>query len=380
MELDDLRGRIVDFDSHLMLFPDTLDEILGPAYANARIRRMVSGQGVDPATHARELAASRRRGRRDPWSVKGWGALGAQVAEERLEAMDKMGIRQQVLFSIGMMPALYAGDPDALTAIERYNDHVLEWTKATDGRVLPVCLLNTSDRVHAVAEARRAIDGGARFVQLPYAVPAGGLSPAAPEWDSLWALLAEAGVPAVFHGGSSQPELQFLHPGWVSVAGTLRPPASDPSAGDVHAYPFVWMTLHVPAELGLSFLVLGGVFERHPNLRFAVVEMGASWVAAWCERMDTIAQESCDYLSRSLPLRPSEYVKRQIRVTPFEFEPVGTWIERDGLEEVYVFSTDYPHIEGGVNPIERFYDSLSPLSDEVVEGFFVSNGRELLGQ
>ena len=65
---------------------------------------------------------------------------------------------------------------------------------------------------------------------------------------------------------------------------------------------------------------------------------------------------------RQLALRPSEYVRRQIRVTPYPTEPVGWIIEQAG-EEVCLFSSDYPHVEGGRNPIKRFEASMGDCSE-----------------
>lgn len=53
-------------------------------------------------------------------------------------------------------------------------------------------------------------------------------------------------------------------------------------------------------------------------------------------------------------------------------------MQRDGLGEVYAFSTDFPHVEGGKDPVGRFGRSLAPLGPEVTEAFFVTNGEALL--
>jgi hypothetical protein len=82
--------------------------------------------------------------------------------------------------------------------------------------------------------------------------------------------------------------------------------------------------------------------------------------------------------SRRLPMRPSEYLTRNVRVSPFDFEPVGDYIRRFGLEDVYCFASDYPHVEGGKDPIGDLAASLEPLGANVLEKFFVSNGDLLL--
>lgn len=388
---EDLRGRMVDLDAHLMLYLPEVEEILGAGPRGGpwpdrggngslvdEVRRMIVEDGLDPSGEGEAVIARRKQARSDVWSVRLWGAHGAQVAADRVDALDQMGIGRQLLFSQFMEPPLNADCPEGAAAVARYNDYVLQWGRGVEGRVVPVCMLNTHDLDVALTEAKRVLGKGAKGLHFSGIRPPAGLSPAAPEWDPLWAMLAEAGVPALLHYGGSGGSPPLLDLSWYLAAWSLRPPPSDPSAEDFHARPFFWMTTHLFAELTLTFMVLGGVFERHPGLRFGVIESGASWVAAWCDRMDNLASTTSRYLSRQLSLKPSDYVRRQIRVTPFEFEPVGSWIERSGLEEVYAFSTDYPHVEGGVSPVDAFYESLAPLGDAVVERFFVTNGADLL--
>jgi hypothetical protein len=82
--------------------------------------------------------------------------------------------------------------------------------------------------------------------------------------------------------------------------------------------------------------------------------------------------------SRRLPLRPSEYLARNVRIAPYDFEDVGKYIHLHGLEECYCFASDYPHIEGGIEPLDKLVASLQPLGPRVMEKFFVSNGELLL--
>jgi predicted TIM-barrel fold metal-dependent hydrolase len=85
-----------------------------------------------------------------------------------------------------------------------------------------------------------------------------------------------------------------------------------------------------------------------------------------------------DYEGRKLPMRPSEYINRNVRVAPFDFEPVDEYIEKFGLEDVYCFATDYPHVEGGRDPMARLGERLAPLGEKVLEKFFCTNGEWLL--
>ncbi len=81
---------------------------------------------------------------------------------------------------------------------------------------------------------------------------------------------------------------------------------------------------------------------------------------------------------RKLSLRPSEYVKRQIRVTPYPAEDTG-WIVAQAGVEVCLFSSDYPHVEGGRNPIRRFEASLAGHDEATKQRFYCDNFRDLMG-
>ncbi|MBV8463966.1 MAG: hypothetical protein JO368_11765, partial [Acidimicrobiales bacterium] len=59
-------------------------------------------------------------------------------------------------------------------------------------------------------------------------------------------------------------------------------------------------------------------------------------------------------------------------------EEVGWIIEQAG-PEVALFSTDYPHVEGGRRPIERFEASLGDASAEVRQRFYCDNFLDLMG-
>jgi len=58
-------------------------------------------------------------------------------------------------------------------------------------------------------------------------------------------------------------------------------------------------------------------------------------------QLDTRARRVCEERRAvtNLKLRPSDYVRRQIRVTPYPMDPVGWIIEQAG-EDVCLFSTD----------------------------------------
>ncbi len=81
---------------------------------------------------------------------------------------------------------------------------------------------------------------------------------------------------------------------------------------------------------------------------------------------------------QALSLRPSAFVRRQLRATPYPAEDVG-WIVQNAGDEVCLFSSDYPHVEGGRNPIKRFEESMRELSEPQKQAFYFDNFVDLMG-
>jgi uncharacterized protein len=79
-----------------------------------------------------------------------------------------------------------------------------------------------------------------------------------------------------------------------------------------------------------------------------------------------------------LPMKASDYIRRQIKFTPHPTEPAG-WLIREGGEELFLFSSDYPHIEGGRNPLKRFEDSMVGIDESAKENFYATNFAKMMG-
>ena len=71
-------------------------------------------------------------------------------------------------------------------------------------------------------------------------------------------------------------------------------------------------------------------------------------------------------------------MRRQVRVTPYPHEDTGWIIEQSG-PEICLFSSDYPHVEGGRQPLHRFDTSLAAVSDGAKQRFYFDNFVDLMG-
>ncbi len=81
---------------------------------------------------------------------------------------------------------------------------------------------------------------------------------------------------------------------------------------------------------------------------------------------------------KRLSAKPSEIVQRQVRVAPYPHEDAG-WIINQSGEGVCMFSSDFPHVEGGRNPLKRFDESLAGASREGIRRFYADNFIDLMG-
>jgi hypothetical protein len=136
---------------------------------------------------------------------------------------------------------------------------------------------------------------------------------------------------------------------------------------------FLW----TPVALAISDLILGGVLERHPDLRLGIMELSAPWVPLHLMMMDG----GLDFASRfegtptGLPMRPSEYFRRQVRVAAFSYERPDKLTRAAG--DIFMACSDYPHAEGTTTPMAD-YAAAGELSPEAAPALFGGNVGFLL--
>ena len=158
------------------------------------------------------------------------------------------------------------------------------------------------------------------------------------------------------------------------------PPEPDFHGGGENFRSVSYMAIASPPIQALSTLIFDGVFERFPDLKVGIIELGAAWLPSFMRQLEAAfdAFERHEGRLQKLSMRPSDYVHRQIRVTPFPTEPTGWIIENTG-EEICMFSSDFPHVEGGRNPLRRFDNEVEHFSAEVKDKFFRANFEDLMG-
>jgi len=362
--------RIIDADSHLMEWPTFLTDHAA-ASVRDRLPPIGGGRGAlevrrsDKA--AAEVAALSALGddivRRGP---KWYDALGATEGHERTAALDLLGFERQVVFSSLCAFLFNLEDAQLRYAAYRAHNRSMAGFCSADPRLIGVALCDLDDVDEALSVCEEAHRLGLGIIWLPARAP-GGRAPGHHEHDRFWAWLAERRMPFVLHVGSGPLPID---PPWTNVGRA----ATEPMTGAEIINSKDLMVVHHPAVRFLSVLVLDGVLERHPTLHGGAIEMGAGWVPDMLRRMD----HAVDIWSRSEPRlaaferSPSQQAGEQLRFTPYQFEDVGKLVS-EADPALFLFSSDYPHAEGGRDPIGRFSRTLEAAASPVRDQFFATN-------
>jgi predicted TIM-barrel fold metal-dependent hydrolase len=372
-------GRVYyDADSHVMELTGWLEayadpdvrEKLRPLYLGAAGK--LAEDAVERAEARRGDAEAARRLEENVMKAKGWNALGAFDSGERSRALDLLGFDKQLVFSTFAATQFAGPDLEVLYGGTRALNRAMAEFCGDDERLIAVGFVPWDDPEQTVAYAKEAIELGCGAILVPSA-PGPDKSPTHPEYDGLWRHLEATNIPFMLHiGGGGRPlEKVFHNNGLAAITDFL--------GGGENIRSKDYMVLQNPPQTFLTVMALDGVFERFPGLRGGCIEQGAVWVPSWLRQLD-IAQQTFQKTEPALrlPLKASEYIRRQMRFTPFSTEPVGWLIEQAG-EELFLFSSDYPHPEGGRNPLGRFEDSLSGISEEAKTRFYSKNFAEMMG-
>jgi predicted TIM-barrel fold metal-dependent hydrolase len=392
----------VDVDGHEFAPPHLWGGIFGPVAARLAdvCAPLISAMGEDYIARPSQRADDAPMTAENVWTLRHTGAPGAFDMSRRLETMDLMGVTKQLIFpSFGLWGQILStpegGGPIAASisrimgslpveemraigfaATDEWNDWCVRTTALNPDRLRAVGMFKAPRDVDDLMEQTRdLLDRGLRGVLINTGSPLAGLSPASEQLDPFWALLAARDVPALAHVGA---DLGLLNSSEWSNAAVFAP---NKLSFELGFEPYSLATTHLAVEHFLTVMVLGGVFERHPRLRFGAIELGAHWLGPLAENLDMwVEQAFARRMKDVLSIKPSDYLARNVRVTPHNIvEPVELFMRRyENLASCYCYSTDFPHLEGGTDINRKMHAMLAPLGEDVVRKYFVENGTWLL--
>jgi len=246
----------------------------------------------------------------------------------QVRAMDREGIDVAILYpSRGLYVLDVDGmDPGLGASIARaYNDWMRDFCSVAPNRLYGAAMASPFDVESAITEAQRA--SKETWFKAVFIRPniVNGRNWYDRSYDPLWAEVQSLGVPLGFHEGA------YVY--------TL------PQVGSKFDTYMMHHTCCHSMEMMLAVVsfIGGGILERFPSLKVGFLEGNCSWVPWLVWRLNGHYELSGKYESPELKLEPMEYFQRQCYVSIDADEEPGKFVEKFGLIDNVVFSTDYPH-------------------------------------
>jgi predicted TIM-barrel fold metal-dependent hydrolase len=370
-----------DADSHIMELPDFLTSRADPGIRSEIPEVSYSASLVSDEEVAQIMAQG---GKHSPEHVQAQIALGDKLIEsskeiqalgafdgaDRSTALDLLGFKKQLVFATHSVAFPFhpsSKKPTELRygATRAHNRHMAEFC-AEDDRLMGVGIVPLDDPKAAIVELDWALKNDLKAIWVPHRAPID-RSPGHVDFDAFWARLEEAQTRFLRHLGGAP--LNVLK----SWRNNGRAPTKDWMGGGENVRTKDAAVLHQTPEMFISMLVLDGVLHRHPGLRGAAVELGAGWVPEMLRRLDWVSRiygrvDTSVQFERT----PSEQITEQMGFTPFPHEDVANLVNQSN-SELYLFSSDYPHVEGTRDPIARFERSLAQADESIKSRFYSEN-------
>ena len=378
-----IENRIVhDADAHTMELPNWFDDYADKNIQKAFRERFSGNKGLaqtyfENIDENHQTSAYQEKNEEELMIRKNYDALGSFNSKDRSEALDLLGVQSQLVFptspNVWLESLEHGDDIDMLYSVAEATNRAQIDFCSDDKRLLPVTYIPLANINRSIEIAKLAIQSGSSALLIPWACPKNH-STSHIGFEPIWSMAEESGIPILFHVGSAD----FVLPKAHSLNG--MPKVKDFHGGEENFRSISYMAISSGPMQALSLLILDGVLERHPHLKFGVIELGSVWVPGFMKQLDSAFEAFSRHEERlqSLSLKPSEYINRQVRVTPYPTEPTG-WVIKEAGNDIFMFSSDYPHVEGGRNPLARFEKSIEGISHEAQDKFFRLNFENLMG-
>ncbi len=253
-------------------------------------------------------------------------ALGANNIEGRLKDMKDEGIDAEIVFpSLGLWTyALEDADVEAATT-QVYNDWNNGFFSGHTNTFVRCAILPVRDLSNAVSELKRIAVMGFTAAMLPSITMAGIPAYNDPAWDPVFAAAAELGIAFVLHTGTGAETVVVERGPGAAVINYTRQMCDGQNA--------------------IMALVAGGVLDRNPKAKVAVIESGASWLGALAERMDEVYLAHAVFVRPRLSRMPSEIIRAQVKCS-FQYDRACIMARAVTGHEALMWGSDYPHAEG----------------------------------
>jgi predicted TIM-barrel fold metal-dependent hydrolase len=344
----------IDADGHTYETPEMWSKYMEEPY-KSRAPRLVR----DSWGHERYMIEG-RIGPIDAYMLRNFGDISEMAAtrkggwdpKARLEDMDREGVESAILFASIAATALVVEDLGYGAAMCRaYNNWLADYCSENPKRLLGVTVVPFQDVDEAIKEMKRGKELGFLTVEIPPSCNGKELDD--PYYEPFWAEAERLSIGVCVHE-----TMQVL---------------SEIPMGERHRDMFPLLhagTFVMNYMLALGRLIYGGVLDRHPKIRIAFLESGATWLPYWIERLDKYAVNMSDALP-DLKKAPHEYIcegdQLYFALEPDEklFREVVDIVGEDRL----MYASDYPHWDAERGAVKEIHE---------IKEFSESRKRKLL--
>lgn len=290
----------------------------------------------------------------------GYAAMrpGLTDGAKRPDDQDIDGVSAEILYP-GWFPMFSLPNEDLLIALQQnYNNWMHSQQVASNNRLIGLAALPVQQPEVAVAELERVIKLGFKGIVLPSNAPRGRRY-CDEEYDPMWAMAEEAGLPVAFHVACMSHT-----PDWLK-AGAGRDPI-------VH-YAGSSALIHDT----MIELMVRGVCAKYPNLKFVLAEFNAGWVAHWLDKVQQgWAREYAKDATSTPPVDVLDIWKRQFFATIED--DTAALNTRDMIgEETLLWGSDYPHTDStwpcSTQVLDEMFQDFSPESRDKITRTNVAN-------
>lgn len=315
--------RVISADSHVAVTQDqikaNLASRLHPAYDAAQ-QAFAAAMAANMA-QAKVNMEAMTRNQHAAFTRAGYGD-----GHERLKDMTADGVDVEVIYSeVSAFRYIRNMTEGVAEATRAFNDVLTEFASADPRRLVVNYQIPVTDIPTAIAEVHRVAALGAKALQIPvFPTELGQPDYYDERYAPLWDAVCEVDLPLACHIGVNTNLDDLTRRDPTAFKGVMVPMAA----------------LSTAEAFGMW--ILGGVLERHPDLRLVFVEPGLGWIAWYLDVIDDMVLRQ-GYSFEHISELPSTYFRRNMAVT-FIDEPKALSLLRHevGVDNL-LWSTDFPH-------------------------------------
>ena len=210
-------------------------------------------------------------------------------------------------------------------------------------------MISLIDAEAAEAELDRVLKIGTRMV-IMRAGPVGtpydrSPSPADPKFDRIWAKLADAGVVVSIHAGDAGYTKYLADWGETTrYTGLKASPLTE----------VLSIGIERPIFDMMAAMICHGLFDRHPKLKVATLELGSAWVPELHRRLRVSYGKTPQQFAKD----PTESFREHVWVAPFYEDSISHLRDIHGADRI-LLGSNWPHPEGLSSPRKWIGDFVS---------------------